>query len=44
MKKLFDVDVIVDISRCVIVLYGIKNEISKVFDDYYMIILEVVCS
>lgn len=36
-------DFIIDISRCIIFFYGIKDEISKVFDEYYMIILEVLC-
>lgn len=37
-------DVIIDIGGCKIVFYGIKDEISKVFYEYYMIILEVLYS
>lgn len=44
LKGRFDVDVTVDTSRCVIALYGTKNEISKASDHYHMIILEAVRS
>lgn len=42
MKGRFDVDLIIDTSRCTISLYGTKDEISKASDEYHMIILEAL--
>lgn len=42
LKGRFDVDLTIDTSRCTIVLYGTKDEISKASDEYHMIILEAL--